>query len=170
MTPDSLAPGPGGSKENPSGGLATTPTHFSRPIRIVEDHIVASSSKNKPRTGAAKAALVAWMLSGAALLVALLLWTGPAALAYGELDLTIPGLAMWVLSWGTWLEAPLHLATAFLVLVATALPYGAGMRGKFGTRFYTTLGMVAVLALGASWMTLKRPIDNLANKLHATPR
>ena len=131
---------------------------------------MAHKPKKKKQSNAAPA-LVAWFLAATALVVVLRLWTGPAALAYGELGLAVPGLALLTLSWGTWLEPLLHLAIAVGVLSLTALPFFVGMKGKTGTRLYASLTLVACLAVAGSWFSLKRPIDALVDRLstHAAP-
>ena len=126
----------------------------------------------KKKQGNAAPALVAWFVAATVLIVVLRLWTGPAAIAYGELGVELPGLAMVMLSWGTWLEPTLHLLIAFGALSCTALPFLVGIKGKSGTKLYASLALVGCLAVAGSWFTLKRPIDTLAERLgtHASPR
>jgi hypothetical protein len=115
----------------------------------------------KGNPGTTRFLMIVWLASCLAFLTLLRLWTTPAALAFAHLDVDPPEISVMVLAVGTWSSGGLNLLIAVGILAATVLPFALGMKGRAGTRFYACLAVVGLLAVGSTWVGLKRPLSAL---------
>ncbi len=110
--------------------------------------------------------LCAWIAAGATFLMLVRSW-GPSADALARtLEVDLPGMSALFLTLGVWLGSLPNMLIACGLLLATAVPFVVGMRGRAALRVYGTLLVIGVLGLTAAWAGLKRPIDRISDLLN----
>lgn len=127
---------------------------------------------DKGSPGTTRFLMIVWLAAGLAFLTLLRLWTRPAAVLFAQLGVDPPEISVLVMAAGTWTSGGLNLLISVGLLALTILPFAFGMNGKGGTRFYASLVVIGLLACGAAWFGLKRPMDAFTAQLSgaAAPR
>ncbi|MHC5063983.1 MAG: hypothetical protein ACYTG5_08410 [Planctomycetota bacterium] len=122
----------------------------------------------KSQQGQGRLALIAggfWLFAAGALLALLYTATPEGAVVLGSMDVELPGITELTLATGAYLHADQNMMIAVGALIASLLPLLLGARGKFTTRAYFGLAVLALLATAGAWLALSHPLDILSQQL-----